>query len=280
MTRTPVTPDLVHHLVTGSHAEGTTSLAVAAAIEHHERVLLIAQPGEDLDHSWELPTDLVLPGETLLDAVHRTVTCTTGLDIDQVTSYLGHHDRPSTIDIVRTFTFTATSADPERICRTATLGHRWTNGQDLPPGQISSGIDYLNDLAITPAAAPTGPHPQALRAGLRANAQGLYCAEAAVELIIGHRTWLRRNDFLDFVPTGPRLDGDTPTAFVDWPVAVTALHAGQLPCSGSDGRILRIAASLAAGIPVDLGNALTGLDTDNIRLVTTAILHANRGRQQ
>jgi len=55
MTRTPVTPDLVHHLVTGSHAEGTTSLAVAAAIEHHERVLLIAQPGEDLDHYPRVP---------------------------------------------------------------------------------------------------------------------------------------------------------------------------------------------------------------------------------
>lgn len=40
--------------------------------------------------------------------------------------------------------------------------------------------------------------------------------------------------------------------------------------------MLRIAASLADGIPLDLRDALTGLDTDNLTLVAQAILHTGR----
>jgi hypothetical protein len=39
--------------------------------------------------------------------------------------------------------------------------------------------------------------------------------------------------------------------------------------------MLRIAASLADGIPVDLRDALSGLDSTNISLVAAAVLHAN-----
>ena len=68
-------------------------------------------------------------------------------------------------------------------------------------------------------------------------------------------------------------------AFLDWTAVMAALDAGRLPCSGGEERVLRIAASLAEGIPVDLGEALSGLDEANIVLVAEAVVHANGHRQ-
>jgi hypothetical protein len=67
-------------------------------------------------------------------------------------------------------------------------------------------------------------------------------------------------------------------AEIDWAAAITALDAGDLPCSGGEQRMLRLAASLADGIPVDLRDALTGIDHCNIQLVITAVLHASGQR--
>jgi hypothetical protein len=63
-------------------------------------------------------------------------------------------------------------------------------------------------------------------------------------------------------------------AVVDWEAAVAALEAGALPCSGGEGRILRLAASIGGGVPVDLGFALPGLDERNIAGFARAVLHA------
>ena len=63
-------------------------------------------------------------------------------------------------------------------------------------------------------------------------------------------------------------------AAVDWEAAVAALEAGGLPCSGGEGRILRLAASIAGGVAVNLGSALSGLDERNIAGVARAVLHA------
>ena len=63
-------------------------------------------------------------------------------------------------------------------------------------------------------------------------------------------------------------------ADIDWDAAITALHAGELPCSGGERRILELSSSLAGGIPVDLRDAVTGLDDGNIARLVTAILHA------
>jgi hypothetical protein len=46
------------------------------------------------------------------------------------------------------------------------------------------------------------------------------------------------------------------TTEIDWPAAVAALDTGGLPCSSGERQILRLAASLAEGIPVDLRDAL------------------------
>ncbi len=112
-----------------------------------------------------------------------------------------------------------------------------------------------------------------LTAALRACAAGLYPLEAGVALLISNGTFLRRDDF-----TGRFIDHGTsngiPMAAIDWDSAAIALTSGGLPCSGGERRLLMLSASLAGGIPVDLRDAVTGLDDDNIARLVTAILHA------
>jgi 8-oxo-dGTP diphosphatase len=127
-----VTAGLLHNLVTHSHAEGITALGVEAAIEHDDRVLLIAEPGPDFtDETWQLPGGPVLPGQTLTDALHPAVAAI-GLAIDEITGYLGHHDHPGVHATARVFCFTVTVTDPEAICRASMHGHRWADPGDLP----------------------------------------------------------------------------------------------------------------------------------------------------
>ena len=110
---------------------------------------------------------------------------------------------------------------------------------------------------------------------MRAHAEGLYCLQAAVELLIGHRRWLGRDDFLGrFVGLIPETAGGGVLAVVAWRAAVRALSSGRLPCSGSEGSVLRIAASIAGGVPVDLRECLSTLDESNIGLVVDAVLRA------
>jgi hypothetical protein len=63
-------------------------------------------------------------------------------------------------------------------------------------------------------------------------------------------------------------------AWIDWDAVIAALDGGRLPASGGERRIARIAASLAAGHPVSLRDAIPGLDLRNLGLVTTAIRRA------
>ena len=123
---------------------------------------------------------------------------------------------------------------------------------------------------MTPAA---GEPPLAAR--LRAWAHGIYPDEAGVELLIGHAAFLDRADFASRFITIPG-DGDG-LAVIDWRAAIAALD-DSLPCSGSENRMLRLAASLADGTPVNLRETLTGLDDRNIQLVITAVLHTSGRR--
>ena len=118
----------------------------------------------------------------------------------------------------------------------------------------------------------TADLPEALRAW----ACGLLAAEAGVELLIGNGSFLTRSDFRDrFISLRPgNAHGDPDMATIDWQDIITALDARDLPCSGGEQRILRLAASLADGSPVSLGDAVTGLDPRNISLLITAILRA------
>jgi hypothetical protein len=114
---------------------------------------------------------------------------------------------------------------------------------------------------------------------LQAHARGLYHAEAAVELLIGHQHWLGCEEFVDrFVSVGQAMVGEAVLAVVDWQAAVEAMGGGGLPCSRSEGCVLRIAASIAGGVLVDLGDCLSSLDETNVGLVVEAVLHANGRR--
>jgi hypothetical protein len=94
--------------------------------------------------------------------------------------------------------------------------------------------------------------PPRLATALRAHAQGHYCLEAAAELLIA-QSWLHRTDFSGkFLHIRPGLLDGQAFAIVDWAVAITALDAGDLPCSGGEQRMLRMTASIGDGIPVDL----------------------------
>jgi hypothetical protein len=124
------------------------------------------------------------------------------------------------------------------------------------------------------AAAP----PEGLTAMLRAGARGLYAEEAAVELVLRHGHWIGREDFTGrFVreQAGPERAGLQPVAAIDWRGAVEGLGHGELPCSGSELSVLKIAASLGGGCPVSLQLVLGGFDQVNITLVAEAVLHGN-----
>jgi hypothetical protein len=115
-----------------------------------------------------------------------------------------------------------------------------------------------------------------LTAALRACAAGFYPLEAGTELLIGNGAFLRRDDFTSrFITIGTSIsDGTTPMAAIDWEAAITALASGSLPCSGGERRILLLSASLAAGTPVALRDAVSGLDDCNTALLVNAIRQA------
>ena len=116
-----------------------------------------------------------------------------------------------------------------------------------------------------------------LTAALQARAAGLYPLEAGVALLISNGTFLHRDDFTSrFIQHGT--SNGTPMAAIDWDAAATALASGDLPCSGGERRVLLLSASLAGGIPVDLRDAVTSLDDDNIARLVTAIRHASGKR--
>jgi hypothetical protein len=105
------------------------------------------------------------------------------------------------------------------------------------------------------------------------NAMGVNADFAAVDQIANHAVWLYRRDFAPFIQRSS-YHGES-TAAIRWRAAHTALQRGQLPCSGSEADVLRIAASLGAGIPVRLRHVLGNLDHRNIAFVVRAIGLAN-----
>jgi hypothetical protein len=114
-----------------------------------------------------------------------------------------------------------------------------------------------------------------LAGALRACAAGLYYSEAGTELLIGHGAFLRREDFSAFICEATSItDGTTAMAWIDWATAITTLNTGNLPVSSGERSILQLAASIAAGTPVDLRDTITSLDDRNLGLLLTAIRHA------
>lgn len=273
-----VTDSLLHDLVMSSLAEGGGELAVAAVVTLDDRILLCGRDTGDFGREWDLPAGAVLPGETLTSALDRILACDYGLETTGARAYVGSYDRIQDDEMTRVFVFTASCADPLQICRTTWIAHCWADSADLPE-QASQELARLADLA-TREAEPSAALPGRwqLTAALRAGSKGMYCDQAATELLIRHGSWLRRDDFTArFVLTGSSQAGGM-TAAIDWEEAITALHAGDLPCSSSQASILGLAASLATSTPVVLRHSITGLDQANLCLVITAIRDAGGHR--
>ena len=109
---------------------------------------------------------------------------------------------------------------------------------------------------------------------IRAWAKGWLPAEAAAELLIGHRSWLEREDFLQVaVEAGWEPLRERMVAAVDFAAAAGAVQ-GVLPCSDGERQVLLVAASIAGGIPVDLREAALCMDADNAARAAEAICHA------
>ena len=109
---------------------------------------------------------------------------------------------------------------------------------------------------------------------MRAWAKGWLPTEAAAELLIGHRVWLEREDFLQVaveVRWEPFLGRQVAT--VDFAVAADAVQ-GVLPCSDGERQVLLVAASIAEGIPVDLRKAALCMDAANATRAARAVCHA------
>lgn len=104
---------------------------------------------------------------------------------------------------------------------------------------------------------------------------GINAQTAAVDLLVSHRVWLARADFARFIQHGRCHSTGRPMATIRWRPAHTALQRGQLPCSDSEAKILRIAISLAAGVPISLRDVLGCFDHRNIAHVVRAIGIAN-----
>lgn len=113
---------------------------------------------------------------------------------------------------------------------------------------------------------------------LRAHAAGSLASMAAAELLIAG-SWTDRDDFAGFVTVTASPGSGLTVAVVDWEAAAkAAVPGGGLCCSGGERRMLQVTASLAAGIPVDLRDAFTGLDEPNARLLAGAVLAASGHR--
>ena len=119
-----------------------------------------------------------------------------------------------------------------------------------------------------------------LAEAIRAWAKGWLPAEAAAELLISHRTWLLREDFLQVaVEAGWEPLRGREVAAVDFAAAAEAVQ-GVLPCSDGERHVLLVAASIAEGIPVDLREAALCMDAVNAARAARAVCHAAGRRVQ
>lgn len=104
-------------------------------------------------------------------------------------------------------------------------------------------------------------------------AVGDYADEAAVLLLINFGHWLPQLQCADLITLAADVD-DGPWAQVTWAELERALAAGLVFGSSGEVRVLRAAASIAEGQPVDLGDLASGLDRRALTLLLAAIAHA------
>ena len=113
-----------------------------------------------------------------------------------------------------------------------------------------------------------------LETALLRAAVGDYSAEAAVLLLANAGHWLPQLQVAGLVLLLDDVDGEGLWAQIAWPEVDAALRAGTIGGSGSQLRLLRAAASLADGQPVDLSDLAAGLDRAALALLLAAVAHA------
>ena len=115
-----------------------------------------------------------------------------------------------------------------------------------------------------------------LESALLRAAVGDYAAEAAVLLLANSGQWLPRLQAAGLIdiPLDDDADDGGPWAAVLWAELDRALRTGAISGSGGELRLLRAAASLADGQPVDLADLTAGVDREQLTLLLAAVAHA------
>jgi len=109
----------------------------------------------------------------------------------------------------------------------------------------------------------------ALAVMLRAGAAGLYTEEAAVELLLGHYGRQLTTKLAAYIEIGD----DDRYAALDWARLSDDLAEGLFFASSGEACLVRLAASLGAGVPVTLRD-VSALDHCNATLALQAIAHS------
>ena len=115
-----------------------------------------------------------------------------------------------------------------------------------------------------------------LESALLRAAVGDYALEAAVLLLAETGHWLPRLQAAGLITIA--LDGDAadggPWAAVQWSDLDGALRAGRIDGDPGQLRLLRAAAGLADGQPVDLADLTAGVDRAELTALLAALAHA------
>ncbi|NEK86483.1 hypothetical protein GCU60_12070 [Blastococcus saxobsidens] len=115
-----------------------------------------------------------------------------------------------------------------------------------------------------------------IKQALMRGAAGDHGAESGLVLLMAG-DWLPELSQADLITVEICLDGccgDGPVAKLDWAGVHAALQDGRLAGSAGEIAALRVAASLAHGLLVDLGEVAAGLDRRSIGAVQAAIAFA------
>ncbi|MCP2257888.1 8-oxo-dGTP diphosphatase [Streptoalloteichus tenebrarius] len=139
-------------LVAKDAADGIDRAVVGAVIDHGGSVLVLQRrPDEEfLPGLWELPSGKVEEGEDLLTALHREVAEETGLEVAEVTGYLGSFDYTSGSGRrTRQHTFTVSVAQPGPLTLSEHSDHAWISRVDERPVSHNVADLLTKHLATT-----------------------------------------------------------------------------------------------------------------------------------
>lgn len=143
---------LLSDLCAKAHGDSVAQLVVGAVICHDGDVLLLKRPADDfMPGIHELPSGKVEPGEALDAALIREVKEETGLDVADISAYLGHFDYTSgSGKKSRQFNFLVAVNAVEPITLTEHDGYRWTHlGGELP---VTDAVREILSSAASPQA--------------------------------------------------------------------------------------------------------------------------------